>query len=69
MVFSHAKIVPTKNATGKGWIYRIRTKNKKGKVLEDIIILDKNHISYMGDTYKCKLNLKKLDKIFKINRY
>ena len=50
MVFSHAKIVPTKNATGKGWIYRIRTKNKKGKVLEDIIILDKNHISYMGDT-------------------
>lgn len=69
MVFSRAKIVPTKNATGKGWIYRIRTKNKKGKVLEDIIILDKNHISYMGDTYKCKLNLKKLDKIFKINRY
>lgn len=68
-VFLHAKSVPTKNATGKGWIYRIKTKNKKGKVLEDIIILDKNHMNYMGDTYRCKLNLKKLDKIFKINRY
>ena len=68
-IFSHAKIVQTKNIAGKGWIYRIRAKNKKGKVLEDVIILDKNHISYMDDTYKCKINLKKLDKLFKMNRY
>lgn len=68
-IFSQAKIAQTKNTTGKGWIYRIKAKNKKGKVLEEILVIDKNHIIYMGDTYKCKLNLKKLDKLFKINRF
>lgn len=68
-MFVNTKFVQTKNATGKGWIYRIKAKNIKGKVLEDITILDKNHISYMDDTYKCKINLKRLDKLFGVNRY
>lgn len=68
-IFSHAKIKQINNTTKKGWIYRIKASDKKGKVIEEIIVIDKNHLSCMGDTYKCKINLKKLDRLFNIKRW
>lgn len=68
-IFKKNNFQRIRNDGAKGWIYRIKAKDKDGKVVQEIILVSKTKLLIGQRLYKGeKIDIGSLDELFEINR-